>query len=228
MTRRALVVRPEPGCTATAARIDARDGWHAVKLPLTERRATGAPRPEGAFAAIALTSAAAVLHVPPELRSLPVHAIGDATARAARAAGMEVATVGAGDGTQFGENLVRARIAGPILYPCAEDRRPGFEDALVGAGVRVDPWPVYRTVTLPDGGPRLAAVGRKIDAVLLYAPSGARALGSAARDAGTTLSGSRMLCLSAAIAQALPPSLGAARIWPNEPREDALLDLLDR
>lgn len=228
MTRRALVVRPEPGCTATAARIDARDGWHAVKLPLTERRATGAPRPEGSLTAIALTSAAAVPHVPPDLRSLPVHAIGEATARAARAAGMEVATVGTGDGTQFGEGLARAGIAGPILYPCAEDRRPGFENALVAAGVRVDPWPVYRTVSLPDGGTRLAAAGRKIDAVLLYAPSGARALGSAAREAKMTLDRVRMLCLSAAIAQALPTRLGGRRIWPDEPREDALLDLLDR
>ena len=100
MTRRLAVLRPEPGNSATAARIVAA-GFDAVRLPLfaVEPLAWTAPDP-GEYDALLLTSANAVRHAGTaldRLRGVPVVAVGQATANAARAAGLTVAITGDGD-----------------------------------------------------------------------------------------------------------------------------------
>jgi uroporphyrinogen-III synthase len=97
MSRPLAVLRPEPGNAATAAAIAAR-GYEAIRLPLFEVRPLPwtAPAPD-AFDALLLTSANAVRHggaALAALRTLPVHAVGEATAAAARAAGFEIRSVG--------------------------------------------------------------------------------------------------------------------------------------
>jgi uroporphyrinogen-III synthase len=95
--RRVLVLRPEPGASATVERARSR-GLDAVALPLfeVEQVEWDAPEPNR-FDAILLTSANAVRHGGDglkELRGLPVHAVGAATADAARQAGFELASWG--------------------------------------------------------------------------------------------------------------------------------------
>lgn len=92
-----LAIRPEPGCTATI------EAGRAVGLaiegqPLFEVRplAWHAP-PAETIDALLLGSANAVRHGGPallELRGKPVHAVGDATAAAAKGAGFAVASTG--------------------------------------------------------------------------------------------------------------------------------------
>ncbi|MBO9621891.1 MAG: uroporphyrinogen-III synthase [Sphingomonas sp.] len=97
MSRAIAVLRPEPGNRATAAAIEGR-GRRAIRLPLFEVRPLPwtAPDPRD-FDALLLTSANAVRHAGPALAALaplPVHAVGRATAEAARRAGLQVVAVG--------------------------------------------------------------------------------------------------------------------------------------
>jgi uroporphyrinogen-III synthase len=86
-TPRILITRPEPGASRTAARLRAA-GFEAVVLPLTriERLAFGVP--EGRFDGVVVTSAQALAGVDASrFISLPVVAVGDTTATAAREMG---------------------------------------------------------------------------------------------------------------------------------------------
>ena len=94
------MLRPEPGNSATASRIEAQ-GLTAIRLPLFEVRplAWTVPDPEQ-FDALLLTSANAVRQAGAglaALRGLPVVAVGEATARAARDVGLMVEMVGSAD-----------------------------------------------------------------------------------------------------------------------------------
>lgn len=101
MSRAIAVLRPEPGNAATAAAIEAL-GLTAIRLPLFEVHAIDWTPPDAArFDALLLTSANAPRHAGvglAALRTLPVHAVGDATAAAARDAGLDVVAVGESDG----------------------------------------------------------------------------------------------------------------------------------
>lgn len=94
-----VIVRPEPGASATAA-VARQLGLETVVIPLFEivPVAWHAPDP-GEFDALLLTSANAVRHAGTgleRLRGLPAHCVGEATAEAARAAGLNVESTGSG------------------------------------------------------------------------------------------------------------------------------------
>ena len=92
-----LVLRPEPGASATAERAR-KLGLDPVLLPLFEVEPIewAAPDPS-TFDALLLTSANTIRmggNQLERLRGLPVHAVGQATADAAHEAGFDVATSG--------------------------------------------------------------------------------------------------------------------------------------
>ena len=98
--RKLLLLRPEPGLSASAARARAL-GLEVVTCPLFQVGpvAWDAPDP-GSFDALLLTSANALRHGGArldKLTALPVQAIGSATADAALDAGFRVETVGDSD-----------------------------------------------------------------------------------------------------------------------------------
>ncbi len=100
MSRPVAVLRPAPGNAVTAARLE-QCGLPVIRLPLFEVGPLDwtAPDPAG-FDALLLTSANALRHGGPGLRALamlPVFAVGQATARAAREAGFAVRAVGSTD-----------------------------------------------------------------------------------------------------------------------------------
>jgi uroporphyrinogen-III synthase len=95
--RGAIVLRPEPGATATLEQARAL-GLDAIAVPLFEIEPIEwtAPQP-GDFDGLLLTSANVLRHGGTqlqELRGLKVYAVGEATAGAARQAGFDVATTG--------------------------------------------------------------------------------------------------------------------------------------
>lgn len=96
-TRPIAIVRPEPGNAATVERVVAA-GRIALPLPLFEVRPVAWSPPDPArYDCLLLTSANAVRHGGPgiaALTRLPVHAVGAATAAAARDAGFTVVAVG--------------------------------------------------------------------------------------------------------------------------------------
>ncbi|WP_231022837.1 uroporphyrinogen-III synthase [Sphingomonas sp. IC-11] len=102
MKRPALVLRPEPGGSATADRLRAA-GLLAIRLPLFRVAPIAWSPPADQYDALLLTSANAVRQAGSALsalRALPVVAVGRGTAAAARTAGFTVAAVGRSDGAQ--------------------------------------------------------------------------------------------------------------------------------
>lgn len=108
MTRRLLVLRPQPGADRTAARIG-ECGFEAIVAPLFMVHPVQWEAPSAAdFDALLLTSANAPRHGGDQLRqllALPVYAVGKATAEAARSTGFRDMHVGDTDGAAI---LVRA------------------------------------------------------------------------------------------------------------------------
>ena len=121
--RRLFVFRPGPAANRTIEKAKAM-GLEPLSIPLFELEAIDWPLPDArAFDGILLTSANAIDLAGEKLerlRGLPVHAVGEASAVAARVAGFGVATVGNG-----GIDDLLA-VIGPeerLLHLCGEDRR---------------------------------------------------------------------------------------------------------
>ncbi|MBW3559118.1 MAG: uroporphyrinogen-III synthase [Proteobacteria bacterium] len=172
--------------------------------------------------AVAFTSANAVAALTgrPELqrlRALPVFAVGDATAGAARDLGFERVRSAGGDLTALGRLIAvhRDDIRGPVLHLAARERAGELAD---GAGPVVVT-PVYQTFELPlDDAVRSAWT--ELDAILVHSPRAARALARAA--AGLDLRRLTAVCISPAAATPLRDR------WPRiavaeAPNEAALL-----
>jgi uroporphyrinogen-III synthase len=120
--RRVLVLRPEPGASETLERLR-QHGLDGIAVPLfqVEPIAWTAPDP-AQFDALLLTSANALRHGAAQLqdlRGLPVHAVGHATAKAARQAGFKVAAIGE---SGVAELLTAIGPELRLLHLCGEDR----------------------------------------------------------------------------------------------------------
>jgi len=214
MSRAIAVLRPEPGNAATAARVEAM-GYRAIRLPLFHVQPLDWSAPDAAgFDALILTSANAARLAGPELAALaalPVHAVGAATAQAARAAGLRVAAVGEGNAVDL---IAAAQAAGVrrSLFLCGRDR------ALDAGGIVARAIPVYAADPLPVEGGALADT-----VALLHSARAARRLGEIA-DQASLRPRIRVAAISAAVADAAGPgwaTLAAAA----RPEDSALLAL---
>jgi uroporphyrinogen-III synthase len=195
-----LVLRPQPGAEATAARARAL-GLAPVVAPLFAVRpiAAEAPPPDG-YDAVLLTSANAVRHgarLLAPFAALPVYAVGAATAAAARAAGLEPVRVGDADGAALVAMMADDGIAA-ALHPCGRAHK-----TYPNAPVRLHHLPVYASepvpppaglfdapavalVHSPRAARRLSALvrveGRRRIAVAAISPAAATAAGTGWRD----------------------------------------------
>jgi uroporphyrinogen-III synthase len=204
-----VILRPEPGASATAAEARAM-GMTVLVVPLFEivPAAWTAPDPN-AFDAIVMTSANAVRHGGAGLRrlkSLPVLAVGPATAAAARAAGLTVTAIGEG-----GARDLRLPAGQRLLHLA------GREHVAIGAATVI---PVYeaRPIPSPDG---LEAIGKCVVAV--HSPRAGRRLGE--------LVAKRSQIAIAAISPAAAAACGDGwkRIHAaHQPNDSALLALAAR
>jgi uroporphyrinogen-III synthase len=124
--KRLVVLRPPARAGATLARI-AESGGVGMNLPLfaLEPLAWDAPDPAG-YDALALTSANAVSFAGPQLTSLaplPAWTVGEATADAARKAGLDIAHIGASDAAALFVAMAAGGI-GRAVWLAGEDHRP--------------------------------------------------------------------------------------------------------
>lgn len=108
-----------------------------------------------------------------ELQGLPVFVGGPATAAAAKRHGMKVSASPEGSGGAFLAQhiLVEGSPVGGVLFPCAVDRHPDLETALVAQSVAVTAVPLYRTEPLVDA--KLPAIDNPI--IVFTSPSAVRA-----------------------------------------------------
>lgn len=233
--RRVLVTRPEPGAARTALRL-AELGFEPVVLPLSEIRPLPVDAdmvPAGA-GVVALTSANAARHAPPELiarlAGLPCHAVGSATAHAARAAGFRQVLEGHGDALSLAERIA-ASFSGTLVYLCGRVRFPAFEARLAAAGVRVHAVESYDTAGVAYADEEVSArlAGRPVDAVLLASAKAADAIArlAARPQIGHLFAGASFFALSGRIATALAEAGGGIAEAAAVPTERALLGLLE-
>ncbi|MEA1831324.1 uroporphyrinogen-III synthase [Methylobacterium durans] len=229
---RIWVSRPEPGAARTGRRL-AELGHAPVVAPVLAVRPTGAPLPPGRPDAILLTSAngAEALGRTPgaeHLRGLPVLAVGDRTAGAARAAGLGPVEAADGDAAALAER-VRAQFApgSRLLFAAGEDRKAEPAASLAAAGYGVAILVAYAAeavARLPAPVADALAAGR-LDAALHYSRRSAEvAYGLAAAGGhGGAFRDLRHYCLSADVAAALEACGVTAHFVAARPREDDLL-----
>jgi uroporphyrinogen-III synthase len=234
---RVLVTRPEPQASATAARLAAR-GHTAVLAPVLETIVEPfAPIETAGVAAIAVTSRAALdaLAGRPDrdaLLRLPVFAVGDATAAAARRAGFAEVRSGGGAVGDLARLLAADLPPGAtVLHLAGRDRAGDIAAALAPSGIAVRTAVLYRTAPVAALPPRVAAAvaAGEIDAVVAYSPRSAEALVAAAAASGVAaaLLALPILCLSEAVAAPLAAAGAARPSVAARPNEAALLALLD-
>lgn len=148
MSRPIAVLRPEPGNRVTAAAIEAA-GRRAIRLPLFETRSMAWDTPDPArFDALILTSANAVRHGGSglaRLLDLPVHAVGQTTAEAARRAGFAVVGTGTDDAAALVAAAERAGVRRALLLA-------GRERMLDAGGIVAEALTVYASEALPVPG----------------------------------------------------------------------------
>ncbi|WP_298675066.1 uroporphyrinogen-III synthase [uncultured Sphingomonas sp.] len=211
MTRTAIVLRPAPGDAQTIARLAAR-GIPARALPLFAIEPVAWSLPDGDFDALLVTSANAMRHAGAGLaavRALPVIAVGEASAAAAREAGLRVAITGASDGAAA---IAAARAAGftRLLHLVGHDRI-----GLTG----VTAITVYRSRALDPAPGALAAASGQV--VLLHSPRAARRFAALVDRDGVARDTIRLAALSEAVACAAGRGWGETLIAPRP--DDALL-----
>ena len=173
---RLLVLRPEPGASASVERAR-KHGFEAISIPLfaVEPVRWNAPKAEH-FDGLLLTSANAVRHAGEQLRALrglKVYSVGKQTAVEAQAAGFTVAATG-----EAGVDELLASIGSDLrlLHLCGADRRHP-----TSTGHKITELPVYRSK--PLAAPDLSAARGAV--VLVHSPRAARRLAELVTDRAT-------------------------------------------
>lgn len=219
MSRPILAIRPEPGCSGTVLAGEAL-GLKIEACPLFEIRPVPWTLPPGDFDGLLLGSANALRHGGPlvdKFGDMPVYAVGEATADAARQLGMSIARVGQG-GLQAllddleGEALRLVRLAGRDRVPLAPPPGIAIVTAIVYEATAL-PLPARAAERLRDGG-----------IVLLHSASAARHFADECDRLAVHRSAIRLAALAPRIAQVAGPGWACLRC-PVEPNEAALLAL---
>jgi uroporphyrinogen-III synthase len=238
-----LVTRPQPDNETTAAALRAR-GVEVLLAPAL--RFEPLPLAQGLEAdhdAIIVTSANALRAIAPQLTDhpllkLPLFAVGEQTAVAARRAGFGEVISADGDASALRElvaGCVRDSLAGAapaLLYLAGADTARDLAGELAARGFDVVTQITYRMVpvaSLPRET-REAFAANRVDAVLHYSSRSAQAFLTAAQAAGVEISALAIpqCCISSSVAQVLREA-GAARVTvAASPNETALLEALTR
>lgn len=238
---RVIVTRPEASAVLTAEKIGAL-GHEPFLLPLFRPehfpdavRVALAEKPGG----LILTSAEAArclasmdLHGL-DVLSLPLHAVGDATARAAASLGFTDIRVSGGDGGALAAQIARRHQPDtpPFLYLAGETRSPGLESSLAQLDIPIRVAVAYRMVAVEHSPARLVELDLpgETATLLLYSREAAIRFAKLVDDHPAISNGiGLILCLSPAIVAALPPQLAGRARAATEPREDQLLAMLPR
>lgn len=227
---RVLITRPVALAQALARRLEA-CGHDVVIEPLLTIEPLPVALELGGVQAIAVTSANAA----PALgaaRHLPVFAVGDASAAAARAAGCLRVESAEGDAASLARLIVAScRLGGgAILHLCGTEVREGLAGALRDAGFHVLRQTVYRARPAQAlSAPTRAALRAGIDAVLLFSPRTTLIFAELVMRHGLErcLGAADACCLSAAVAQSCRELAWRCVRIAARPDQDALVDLLE-
>jgi uroporphyrinogen-III synthase len=238
-----LVTRPHPDDETTAAALRDR-GFEVLRAPML--RFEPVPFQDDAdarYGAVIATSANALRAIAPHLAGsrllqLPLFAVGQHTAAAAREAGFDQVIASKGDAGAL-RDLVLAAVkskqlkkASPLLYLAGADLARDLGGELGEKGFTVVTHTTYRMVPAPSLPREIcdAFVAHEVEAILHYSRRSARAFLEAARSGGVEISALALpqCCISVAVAAVLRDA-GATQVTAAaSPDENALLDALGR
>ena len=222
MKRQLAVLRPEPGWSATAAAARAR-GLTVVGHPLFAAQPLECAVPTGAYDALLIGSRnAAVLGAPvlAAFADLPVHAVGAASAAAARRAGLTVAVSGTG-GLQDLLDRVHDRARD---RPCRYLRLAGEAHValLPRPGQTIETAIVYRMVPRPLAADFAAALTARPPLVALHSAAAASHFAAEVDRLGIARGSLFLIALGPRIAKAAGTGWAALHI-ADMPSDAALL-----
>jgi uroporphyrinogen-III synthase len=238
-----LVTRPHPDNEATADNLRARG--HAVLLAPALKLEPVAYHGETdvSYDAVLVTSANAIRTMTPQLPDLgllqlPLFAVGEHTAAAAREAGFAEVIAAGGDAASLRDKVMQGardkvlKKKSTLLYLAGADLSRDLGGELGTEGFRVVTQTTYR-MTPVKHLPREVCDGfaaHGIEAVLHYSRRSARAFLDAARDEGVEISALAIphCCLSETVAGVLRDAGASQVLVAATPDETALFDTLER
>ncbi len=231
---RLVVTRPQADGERTAMALRAQ-GHDVLVAPLMHVEALPVDL-AGIWVGIVITSAnapAAIAHNPARdaLLALPLYAVGQRSAEAARAAGFTDVTSAGGDVRDL-VTLVAERHAdahAPLLYLAGEDRAADLPGELATHGIAAEIRVAYRAVTAPYPPALVSALNEgAVDGVLHFSRRSAENYLAGARAAGLVgpALAVRHYCLAAQIAAPLEDAGAAHTSVAGYPSEAALIELL--
>ena len=238
-----LVTRPHPDDETTAASLRAR-GFDVLRAPMLRFEPVAVHEDMNArYSAVIVTSANALRGVEPLLKGhrmleLPLFAVGEHTAAAARRAGFTHVVSANGDAANL-RDLVLARLrakelkkASTLLYLAGAEIARDLASELEESGFRVVTQTTYRMIavkSLPSEA-RDAFAANQVEAVLHYSQRSARAFLDAARAAGVEISALAIpqCCISATVASVVRDAGATQVVVAATPDENALFEALQR
>lgn len=173
-----LITRPEPGASETARRVQAL-GLTPVLCPMLVVRQVPASLPPALhIGAVLVTSGNAVPALPEAYRSVPLFAVGNATAERARLAGFAQVTSADGDAKDLAQQ-VRQLVdpaAGPLLLAAGRHNGKPLASELRHAGYRVSRRVVYAADKVAALAPEASAalLEGRVRAALFFSAETAR------------------------------------------------------
>ena len=237
-----LVTRPLPDARATAASLRAK-GYDVLLAPMLRFEPVAFHDDRDAhYGGVIVTSANALRAIETRLAgsrllALPLFAVGEHTAEAARAAGFTKVISANSDAAGLRERIsasVKAKAlkkTSPLLYLAGADLARDLPGELGERGFTVVTQTTYRMVplsSLPDEA-REAFAADRVEAVLHYSRRSARAFIEAVRGAGVEISALSLpqCCLSPGIATVVRDAGATQVAVASSPDEDALFVALE-
>jgi uroporphyrinogen-III synthase len=238
-----LVTRPQPDDEATAAGLRAR-GHEVLRAPMLRFEAVAFNDDTDArYGAVIVTSANALRGIAQHLAGhrllkLPLFAVGEHTAAAARRAGFTGVMAAEGDATGLRDSVlasVKAKTlkkASTLLYLAGADLARDLAGELGERGFTVVTHTTYRMIPVANLPREVcdAFAANGIEAVLHYSRRSARAFLEAARAAGVEISALAIpqCCISDAVAAILRDAGASHVVVARIPDENAVFEALDR
>lgn len=230
MSRHVLITRPVADTGALAEKIE-RAGFIPVVAPLLTVTLLPDAVPDLAGAAALVLTSARAVHALPDSASvpvftIPVFAVGEATASAARAAGFTQVTVAAGDVRALRAAVAGAGVRGSVYYLSGAD----ITEPLAIPGISIERHVVYRTDPVDGFAPPVVALFEKGDvaAVMLMSRRTGQACARAVDKQGLAsfLSATKALCLSDSVLESVAHLLWGATRVAARPDSESLCALL--
>lgn len=215
-----LILRPEPGASMTAKRAFD-EGWRPIVSPIfrIEPIAWGSPAATD-YDALFVTSANAVRQAGKAVKHyavIPAYAVGDATARALKAAGFTDIRTGRGDAAMMLDAAAENGVA-RALHLAGEDYRDVGHDTIA-----IDRRIVYRSAAIDRFGDKAQVALREGGgAVLLHSSRAAEHFGKLCDGAKIARRHIRIAALAPAVLDAAGPGWRAG-VAADKPDDAALL-----